>query len=58
MPTIAARTILRDEHRNQYLAGLNAAGISGNVNQFDELVQKRLKAALEDRPVEKPAYKI
>lgn len=51
-------TIIRVEDRNEYLAGLNAASISGNVRPFVELMQKRVNAALEERPVEKPSHKM
>ena len=37
---------------------LNAASISGNVKPFVELMQKRVNAALEERPVEKPSHKM
>tara|TARA_A100001391_G_scaffold205405_2_gene205840 strand:- start:30284 stop:31843 length:1560 start_codon:yes stop_codon:yes gene_type:complete len=51
-------TIIRVEDRNEYLAGLNAASISGNVKPFVELMHKRVNAALEERPVEKPSHKM
>jgi hypothetical protein len=44
-------TIVRVEDRAEYLAGLNAASISGNIVPFAKLMARRVTATMEERPV-------
>jgi len=51
-------TIIRVEDRKEYLAGLNAASIHGDVKPFVDLMARRVLVAMDERPVAGATLKV